>query len=29
VVAIISPSVESSECAGWAVWQSSTITLGT
>lgn len=28
-VAIISPSFRSSECAGWAVWQTSTITLGT
>jgi hypothetical protein len=28
-VAIISPSFKSSECAGWAVWQSSTIVLGT
>lgn len=28
-VAIISPSFKSSECAGWAIWQTSTITLGT
>jgi hypothetical protein len=28
-VAIISPSIKSSECAGWAIWQTSTITLGT
>jgi hypothetical protein len=28
-VAIISPSFHSSECAGWAVWQTTTITLGT
>jgi hypothetical protein len=27
-VAIISPSFTSSECAGWAVWQTSTIILG-
>ncbi len=28
-VAIISSSFKSSECAGWAIWQTSTITLGT
>ena len=28
-VAIISPTITSSECAGWAVWQNSTILLGT
>jgi hypothetical protein len=28
-VAIISPSFKSSECAGWSVWQTSTVTLGT
>jgi hypothetical protein len=28
-VAIISPSFKSSECAGWAIWQTSQITLGT
>jgi hypothetical protein len=28
-VAIISPSFKSSECAGWAIWQTSTIILGT
>lgn len=28
-VAIISPGFKSSECAGWQVWQTSTITLGT
>jgi len=28
-VAKISPSITSSECAGWEVWQSSTIPLGT
>jgi len=28
-VAVISHSIESSECAGWAVWQNSTIFLGT
>ncbi len=28
-VADISPSFKSSECAGWEVWQTSTITLGT
>jgi hypothetical protein len=28
-VAVISPSFKSSECAGWAIWQTSTITLGT
>ncbi len=27
-VAIISPSFKSSECAGWPIWQTSTITLG-
>ena len=28
-VAIISTTITSSECAGWAVWQNSTIFLGT
>jgi hypothetical protein len=28
-VALIAPSIKSSECAGWAVWQNSTIFLGT
>jgi hypothetical protein len=28
-VAKISPSFKASECAGWAVWQTSTINLGT
>jgi hypothetical protein len=28
-VALISPSIKSSECAGWAIWQNSTIILGT
>ena len=28
-VAIISPSFKSSECAGWAVWQTGEILLGT
>jgi hypothetical protein len=28
-VAVFSPRFKSSECAGWAVWQTSTITLGT
>jgi hypothetical protein len=27
-VALITPSFKSSECAGWAIWQSSTIVLG-
>lgn len=27
-LAIIAPSFKSSECAGWAVWQTSTIMLG-
>ncbi len=28
-VAVISHSIQSSECAGWAIWQNSTIFLGT
>jgi hypothetical protein len=28
-VAVISPSFKSSQCAGWAFWQTSVITLGT
>ncbi len=28
-VAIIAPSFKSSECAGWQIWQGSTINLGT
>jgi hypothetical protein len=28
-VANIAPSIQSSQCAGWEVWQTTTITLGT
>ena len=28
-VAVVSPSLKFSECAGWAVWQNGLITLGT